>query len=459
MLHLNDCVIAIANAAKTAGGRAVLVGGFVRDYLLGVESNDIDIEIFGLEAEKIESILADLGDVKLVGQSYGVYKLDNEIDVSLPRTETKTGPGHTGFNVVPNPKLDFGNAARRRDFTINAIGLDPLTNEILDPFRGQTDLARRRLAPVAVRTFVEDPLRVLRAAQFAARFEFSPSPLLVTVCTDIRHTLAELPGERLWAEWVKIMLKGKRPSAALFFLRDTKVDEVLFPEIYRLANCQQSPEWHPEGDVFVHTAMVLDAAASLRTGDPEHDLPLMFGALCHDFGKPTTTKYDYDVERWTARGHEAAGVEPTREFMERMVAPNKLVDQVCALVKDHLAPMHFVSPKSLAGPNGYKRLAERLEKSDTTIDMLAKVSLADCWGRSTPDSIARKDFTAPFLQKAADHSVVHAAERPIVQGRHLKQRGLKPGPHFGDIIKQCREIQYESGLTDPNEILDRVLAT
>ena len=445
---------AIASRARAAGGRAVLVGGCVRDGLLGHESKDTDLEVFGLDLRTLTHLLESFGHVNAVGRSFGVLKV-GELDVSVPRRDSKTGAGHKGFLVEPDPSMTFAEAARRRDFTMNAIGLDPLTGEILDPYDGRGDLSRKLLRRVDPATFLEDPLRFLRAAQFLARFDLVPEPGLVDAARDQRATLGELPPERVYEEWVKLLTKGVLPSRGLTFLHDTGIDALLFPEVFALAGCPQDPEWHPEGDVFVHTLMALDVAATFRTGDRDDDLTLMFGVLCHDLGKPPTTAFEEG--RWRSKAHEVAGIAPTEAFLTRMKAPAHLVRQVAALVADHLAPAHF--QKSLPGPKAYRRLARKLGEAGTTMEMLHRVARSDHFGRTTPDALAR-EFPAgdSFLATAREIAVERKPEPDVVLGRHLIALGMKPGPSFGPILARCRDLQYESGSRDVDEILRTALA-
>lgn len=443
----------IARAVRDAKGHAFFVGGWVRDRVLGIEAKDIDIEVYGLSLDKLESLLGRFGEVHAVGKSFGVLKVAG-MDVSVPRRESKTGKGHRGFLMEPDPTMSFADACRRRDFTMNAMLFDPITEQIVDPFNGLLDLRGKLLRMTDPASFIEDPLRVLRAAQFLARFELDPDPLLVATSRSIRETLRELAAERIFDEWAKLLLKGRKPSRGMQFLHDVGAHEILFPEIATMVGCQQELEWHPEGDVFVHTGMVIDEAAKLRTGEAAHDLPLMFGALCHDFGKPPTTKFEDG--RWRSRGHEDAGLDPSRAFLERMRAPAELVTQVLALVKDHLAPSHF--QRNGAGPKAFRRLAKSLADAGTSIEMLHKVATADHFGRTTPDAIAR-EFPAgdAFLANARAIAVEKEAEQDVVLGRHLIARGMKPGPEFGPILERCRELQYETGLKDPEEILRKAL--
>ena len=167
-------ILRLAHAVGEAGGRALLVGGCVRDRLLGRGVKDWDVEVYGVEPARLRELLGRFGRVNVVGEAFTVYKLGQDLDVSLPRRERKTGRGHRAFYIEGDPSMSFEDAARRRDFTVNAILEDPLTRAIIDPFHGREDIAAKLLRAVAPETFVEDSLRVLRAAQFAARFDFEP---------------------------------------------------------------------------------------------------------------------------------------------------------------------------------------------------------------------------------------------------------------------------------------------
>ena len=444
--------IRIAEAIRAAGGRAIVVGGWVRDHLLGVRSKDVDIEVFGLHAERLEALLADFGRVHAVGRAFGVFRVGGiDVDFSLPRRDSKRGPGHRGFDVIPEPGLDFAEAARRRDLTVNSIGLDPLTGEVLDPHGGRRDLERRVLRATDPEHFPEDPLRGLRVAQFSARLEMAPDEALVALCRTL--DLGELSGERVFDEIAKLLLRAARPSIGFRFL-EASGQLRFFPELDALRGVPQDPEWHPEGDVWVHTLMALDAAAALR-GSGEDDLTLMLGALCHDLGKPATTeRIDGRVR---SLRHDVEGVAPTRALLGRMRAPGALVERVAALVEHHLAPALFV--RNRASAKGYRRLARKLEHAGVDIKLLARVARADHLGRTTADALAgRFDAGDTFLAAARAHNIEHAAPRDAVRGRHLVARGMPPGPEFTPLLERCREIQDETGWTDPERILDRALA-
>jgi tRNA nucleotidyltransferase (CCA-adding enzyme) len=453
--HLPEEALRICEAVRKYGGRAFIVGGWIRDAILEKTSKDIDIEVYNLNNDMMKTALSEFGEVELVGKAFGVFKVAG-CDVSMPRKDSKIAPGHKGFEVNFDPLMSRDEAARRRDFTCNSMFYDPVDGGLYDPYHGQDDIKAGILKVVDPTTFIEDPLRVLRAAQFIARFGFKPDAGLLKLSASIAHTMKELPGERLLEEWNKLLLKGKTPSKGIEFLRDVGVLSLLFPEIHALIDVKQEFEWHPEGDVFIHTNMAIDAATESRTGDVTHDMTLMYATLCHDFGKSWTTKFEEG--RWRARGHEEAGVEPAMAFLGRLKAPADLMKQVAVLVNHHLAPAHFMAPKQKATPKAYRTLARKLDGSGTNVEMLYKVAKADHFGRTTPDALAR-EFPAgdEFLAKAKEIKVEDKPEPDVVMGRHLLARGMAPGKEFGIILTKCREIQYETGIKDPEEILKQVL--
>ncbi len=447
-------VLAIAQAIARAGGRAVLVGGWVRDRLLGIDSKDYDFEVYGMPVEALEKAIAPFGEVIEVGKTFGVLRVKGiDIDFSVPRRDNKVGRGHTGFRVEFDPHMPFPEAARRRDLTMNSIGLDPLSGELLDPYFGAEDLRKKILRATDPRTFPEDPLRALRVAQFRARFEMEPDEELRRLCAAL--DLADLSGERIWEEFSKLFLKSRRPSLGFKFLEETGLLR-FFPEIHAMIGVPQDPAWHPEGTVWEHTLLVLDEAARLRRGDPEEDLALMVGALCHDLGKPLTTFTDTDG-RIRSPSHEAEGVPPAERFLDRLRAPKAFIAKVSALVRYHLAPAHFSAQD--ATPRAYRRLARKLEEAGMSMTFLELVARADHFGRTTPEALARR-FPAgeAFVAAAHRYAVEEHAVKDLVLGRHLIARGMAPGPHFGKILARCREVQDETGWEDPERILNEVFS-
>ncbi len=446
-----DSILQIARRVAELGGRALIVGGFVRDELLGLDPKDVDVEVHGLELEQLERVLRDFGSVTNVGRAFGVLRVSGlDVDFSLPRRDSKSGTGHRGFSIETDPHLGYEEASRRRDLSVNSMARDPLSGELLDPHGGRRDLERGVLRATDARHFPEDPLRGVRVAQMMARFELEPDVELIELCRQL--DLSELSGERIFEELRKLLLKGRRPSVGLRAL-DRFGYLRFFPELAALKDVPQDPEWHPEGDVWVHTLMVVDEAARLRDGGDD-DLALMLGALCHDFGKPETTVRER--ERVRSPAHDSAGVPHAARFLERMRAPAALVERVGALVAHHLAPALFI--KNAAGARGYRRLARDLARADVSLALLVRVARADHLGRTTREALERR-FPAGdrFLELARELTVESEAPRDVVLGRHLIARGMRPGVEFGPILERCRDIQDETGWTDPERILDRAL--
>ncbi|KKW29995.1 MAG: hypothetical protein UY72_C0027G0011, partial [Candidatus Uhrbacteria bacterium GW2011_GWD2_52_7] len=315
-------VLTLAERVKEKGGRALLVGGCVRDMMLGVPSKDFDVEVYGVAPAYLEQIVKEIGPASEIGKAFCVMKLTVDgvdIDVALPRTDSKIAPGHTGFAVQADPSMTYAEAARRRDFTINAILLDPLTGEVIDPYHGAEDLHARTLRVVDEALFADDPLRVLRALQFAARFNLYVDDASKEVMRRALPSLVELPGERIGAEWRKMLLLAQRPSIGLELGLELGVFNQLHPDLPPLAVTPQEPEWHPEGNVWIHTLMSVDVAARLiRKERLEGDdaFVIMLAALCHDLGKATTTALEDG--RIRSRGHEEAGREPTERFLRSL---------------------------------------------------------------------------------------------------------------------------------------------
>lgn len=431
-----DAILRIATRVRTIGGTAYLVGGCVRDALLGITAKDYDMEVYGLSPDRLTALLRTDFSINTVGASFSVIKLsDHPIDVALPRRENKTSPGHRGFLIDTIPDLPHDEACARRDFTINAILLNPLTGEIVDPWNGQRDLSQRLLRHVSEH-FSEDPLRVLRGMQFAARFSLTIAPKTIALCRTMSSE--GLSRERLAAEWEKLLIKGVKPSIGLTFLRDCGWIRN-YPEINDLIDCPQHPEWHPEGDVWTHTLHAVDALPHVRTNDAMDDLIVATAVLCHDFGKPQTTVYQEDG-RITSHQHEIAGSRLVRRFIARLWNQPRFADQVVRLVQAHMRPLMLVMQD--ASDKAYRRLAVDVGR----MDLLAAV--VECDTRATPPNEPALDTLAAFRERAESLAVTKEPPQPILMGRHLIARGLKPGQQFGKILSQCYDAQIDGVFTD-----------
>jgi tRNA nucleotidyltransferase (CCA-adding enzyme) len=436
----------IATAVRAHGGRALVVGGWVRDRLCGRESKDIDVEVFGIEGPRLRSLLEPLGRVASVGESFQVYKI-GDVDVSLPRRESKSGRGHRGFDVEGDPSMTVADAARRRDFTMNAISWDPLTDEYLDPFGGQSDLAHRRLRIVDPQTFADDSLRVLRAVQLTARFDLTMTDEARALCRAV--PLDDLPSERVWGELEKL-LSAPRPSIGLSLALDLAVVQKLFPELHALVGCLQEPEWHPEGDVWVHTLQVVDQAR-LRVDDLSrpHRLVIMLGAVCHDLGKPATTAF---VDgRIRSIDHEERGVEPATAFLDRLnihsIDGYDVRRQVLGIVAQHLKPGMWFKAREEVGDGAFRRLAQKVD-----LELLARLAKSDCLGRAP--GVFNCDAMDWFLDRARSLGVEHRPPQPILMGRHLLELGVVPGRRVGEILKAVYEQQLDGSLSTLDEAIE-----
>ena len=439
--------IEIADAVRNAGGRALIVGGWVRDRVMNRPSKDIDVEVYRVPAADLRGILQRLfGRVETVGESFQVFKAGG-IDVSLPRRESKSGRGHRGFEVSGDPGMSIEEAARRRDFTINAIAWDPLTSEYLDPFNGRRDIAERVIRIVDAATFADDSLRVLRAVQFAARLEFIVDDQTRGICRAI--PLDDLPPERVWGEFEKLLF-APRPSVGFALAMELDVVSKLFPELQALAGCVQEPEWHPEGDVWVHTLQVIDEARTRLDGlDRPQQIAVMLGAVCHDFGKPSTTAFIDG--RIRSMNHEEQGVAPTLAFLDRLNVHSldgyDVRTQVAGITAQHLKPGSWYKVRDEVGDGAFRRLAHKVD-----LELLARVAKSDCEGRKP----GRFDCTAMdwFLERARALGVEHRPPAPILLGRHLLALGLSPGRRVGEILKAIYEQQLDGTITTLDEAID-----
>lgn len=432
---LRGVLMQVCELIRQAGGRAWLVGGCVRDSAAGLAVRDLDLEVFGLAPALLRDTLAARFDLNLVGQSFGILKLKGvPMDIGVPRRETKLGTGHRGFDVEADPDLPLAQAAARRDFTMNSVYLDPLSGAVEDPFDGVADL-RRGLLRHTSPAFVEDPLRVLRGMQLVARFGLEAAPGTVDVCRGMGTE--GLARERIFEEWRKLLLLGRQPSRGLRFLADTGW-LAHFPELDALRGVLQDSGFHPEGDAWVHTCHCLDAFADERVGDEWEDLVVGLAVLCHDLGKPTTTRLG-DDGRIRSLGHEQAGLEQTQHLLDRLTDQRRLAAEVLPLVAEHMRPKQLWEQG--AGSAAIRRLADRVGR----IDRLVRVARADIFGRPPkPREFPAGDW---LLEKAADLGITDHKPEPLVQGRHLQMLGIEPGPDYGRILERCYREQLDGHIS------------
>jgi len=440
--------LAIVQIVHERGGRALLVGGAVRDLLLDLPLKDLDIEVYGLTVDELEIILRQFGPVRLVGKVYGVLCLDGlAVDWSLPRSDAAGRKPQ----VTVDPHMQFEAAFRRRDVTINAMGIDLKTFELIDPFNGQDDLVHKVLRAPDATTFAEDPLRFFRVMQFIGRFEMTPDAVLQEICRTI--SLEGVSRERIALEFEKLLLLSQRPSLGIRWLLSVgRLHEVL-PELAATIGVQQNPAWHPEGDVFEHTMQTVDAAARFTYKNTDEKLLLLLTALCHDVGKPVVTKLIDGI--WRSRGHEEEGIEPARSLLKRITLKKDLIDQVVVLVRHHRAPGTFV--KEGAKPAAYKRLARAL--APLSIELLARLTLADKQARTVgshePSTKTFEDLDE-FMRRARAAGVEYQPEKPLLVGADLAPY-VEPGPQMGELLKKAYQLQIEESIIDKAELLKKIV--
>lgn len=459
LLEVPSQLRAILSSLDAAGLRAILVGGAVRDALLGCPPKDFDVEVYGVSYDRLAGLLSQFGRVDLVGKSFGVVKLwgaNSMWDFSIPRRESKTGPHHRDFHTTFDESITPRDAASRRDFTINAIGYDPVRDEILDFFGGREDLQRRILRATSS-AFSEDPLRVLRGMQFACRFDLEIEPATAELARSISDEYRTLAIERIAEEFMKWATKGDHPGRLAGYLKATGWDRH-FPEIAALYDTLQDPEWHPEGDVGIHTMLVLDAAARVaRRENLEGDerAVLLFSALCHDFAKPATTQLRQREGRlrWTSWGHEAAGGPMARAFLERIGIKAAIVNQVVPLVENHLASSSIGRGTDNGGPTprAVRRLAMRLAPAN--ILQLLRLIEADHSGRP-PLPAGLPEGAQRIREMAIAQEVQDKPQTPLIQGRHvLPYFDNRPGKHIGEVVHAALEAQADGEFSTQEEAL------
>jgi len=451
--HVTD----VSEAIQKAGGRPLLVGGCVRDALMDIRAKDYDLEVYGLAPDKLEAVLSKLGKVDAVGKSFGILKLtldDVDLDVSVPRRESKIGAGHKGFLPKPDPSMTITEASRRRDYTMNSLAMDPFTGDVYDPFGGIKDIKDRVIRVTDPATFPDDPLRILRGAQFAARFGMEIDEPTKKLCRDIRMTLHELPASRVGGEWEKLLFKSDRPSVGLQAMRDLGVLETLHPDIEKLAGTVQDKKWHPEGDVFEHTKLVLDEAVKQSKDLSKQDKrDVLYAALMHDISKPETTEVQPDG-RTTSHGHEKAGEKKARPILvDQFGLDHATADRASSLVGNHLAPMMLYQRRDEISDSAIRRLAKRI--APASIEGLAALSRADNFGRTSSKALARKSPEVDWLlSRAKELEVDKEPLKPILMGRHLISSGLmKPGPAMGRVLGDVFEMQMDGKVKNEAEAM------
>ena len=455
-MYLPQIITTISKELKKLDAKAIIVGGAVRDHFLELPNKDYDIEVYGLEKiETLERILLRYGSVNLVGKSFGILKFvyeAEEYDFSFPRREQKVSTGHKGFDVVCDGFMSFEEAALRRDFTINALGYDVEQEKFLDPFGAKEDMQSKTLRHINAKTFVEDPLRVYRAIQFSARLNYSLEEKTFILCREMVENgfLDELPKERVYTEFTKLLLKSKKPSVGFELMRKLRIIEKYFPELHALIDVPQNPIWHPEGDVWIHTLMCVDKMVSLKRGDEKYDLKMIFAILCHDLGKATHTQVT--PEKISAIGHELAGLKPTEDFMYRLTNEHDFIKSLLPLVEHHLAPSIYFRGK--AKDSTIRKLATKVN-----IEELVTVARADFLGRTTEASLKGIYEAGDWLLKKAEKlDVYHEPLKPLFQGRDLIELGYTPSKEFKSLLNAVYNEQIEGRINSKSDAIEFILS-
>ena len=312
-----DGIIEIANKIKSNGGNVYLVGGAIRDKLLGIVNHDEDYCVTGISFDEFRELFP---EAHVRGKDFPVFSIDNK-EFAIARKERKIGIGHNSFDVETDKKITIEEDLERRDITINAIAKEVLTDKIIDPFGGREDLNKNIIRAVSSH-FIEDPLRVYRVARFASQFDFNVEDNTITMMKLLKDELSSLAVERVYHELSKALLTDNKPSKFFGVLRDANVLDIHFKEIYDLIGAEQPIKYHPEGDSYNHTMIVLDKVAdkTKSLGD-ERKLELRFSALVHDLGKGATPKEEYPHHI----NHEERGVELVKNIGKRLKLPKRLI--------------------------------------------------------------------------------------------------------------------------------------
>ena len=417
----------IAEAVSEKGGCAYFVGGYVRDLIRDDPGKDIDIEIHGIAPNVLKEILASLGQRLEIGESFGIFGLKGySLDIAMPRTETNRGKGHRDFDVFVEPHIGTLKAAKRRDFTVNAMMQNVLTGEIIDHFDGIKDLENGIIRHIDPETFIEDPLRVLRGAQFAARFNFEIAPETVELCRTM--DISTLARERIMGELEKALLKAEKPS--LFFEHMRRMDQlsVWFPELEALIGVEQNPKHHSEGDVWVHTMMVLDEAAKIKHYASDK-VGFMLSAITHDFGKAICTEIiKGEIHSYE---HETKGLPIIKAFMERLTNEHKLIKYVLNLSEHHM------KPNTLAATGASIKSTNKMFDKSVDPPALLCLAIADGLGKTAPrEYISYDEFFRERLKIYREYM-----SRPYVTGQDLIDAGIKPSKSFSDYLDYAHKLR------------------
>ena len=405
----------IANKIKQAGGNLYLVGGAVRDELLGKTIHDEDYCVTGITAEQFQKLFP---EAHIRGKAFAVFDIDGK-EFAMARTESKQGTGHKEFEIKTDPKITIEEDLSRRDITINAIAKDVLTGEIVDPFNGREDL-KNKIIRATTKHFKEDPLRVYRVARFSAQLGFDVENETINQMMKLKSELNSLSSERVFTELRKA-LATEKPSIFFEILRKANVLDVHFKEIQNLIGVEQPPKYHPEGDAYNHTMLVLDMASDLtKDYEEERKLEIRFSTLVHDLGKGVTPKEQYPHHY----GHEDAGVDLVGKFGNNIKAPNNWIKCGKTACREHMRGGIFYKMK----PSTKVDFIERVDKSLLGLDGLQIVVISDKISGGRPTDV--NDINFEKIGKMCLNEI---------NGDYIQKKfGLKPGIQFGNKLNEER---------------------
>lgn len=446
-----EATVQLASNAREIGGRGFLVGGAVRDELLELPPHDLDLELHNVTQEQVEELLKPFGSTDMTGKSFGTYKFrvgSTEVQIALPRRDSKINDKHTGFEVEVLPHLGIVESARRRDFTIGAMLKDIQTGEIFDPFHGREDLDSRTLRVVDEHTFGEDALRVLRGARFAAKFELDAEPKTLEIMRTMVEQIGALPKERLREEWLRLLTEAELPSNGIALLREIGYIDRWHPELAKVWETPQDEHHHPEGDAGTHTMMVIDAAAKLirqHRVNPTDAQDILLGALTHDIGKPLVTSKDADGIH--SYNHEAAGVKPAELFLAQIGVPAARHNRITTFVSVHMRPALLYSNRDHITDRALRKIVHDVGAHN--LRPLILVAEADHAGRGPfigPDGEKKFPDTEQYhawWEEQIERLSLDTPSEPLLWGRDLVERGWKPGPHIGEVLRIATELAVQ----------------
>ncbi len=436
----------IAEEIKDINGRMFFVGGYVRDYIMKKENKDIDVEVFGLTEQELIQVISKYGIVDKIGSNFGILKVHGiDIDFGMPRKDLNTGVKHTEFEVNIDPNMSTLEASKRRDFTINALMQDVLTGEIVDHFGGLQDIQNKVIRHVDEITFVQDELRVLRACQFASRLSFKISEDTLTLCKKL--DCSNLTKERIFTEVEKALLKSDKPSIFFEYCYQIGLLKKIFSPMDKLIGVEQSPVHHPEGDVWTHTMMVIDAASKLKDKS-NYPIAFMLAAVCHDLGKITTTRHLHG--KIVSYNHENE-LQLTKKFLKNITNNNDLTYSVMLLVKNHMRPN--ILAKNNSSDKAVRRLIVETNSKLVNIQDVILLSKADRLGRGS-DDLDSYDIDKWWKEKLVTVNENKTSILPLVNGKDLIQMGYVQGAEIGEILKEAFELQIR-GLSK-EEIINKI---